>query len=175
MVFYISNNILVRRPGRRNRIILNNWDWKPLHCLIYFSEQTNSLAELLENQKFIIENHCCYFKMFKKFINTKPSVSAMSTQSTSLAPNDSSTSMTTGPRPYQYHFKRYRSRPGMIAIPIPWKRDGSFPWDPRETDELAKQHYEKMRKDDEAAVKAFLKVNQEYSKMRKTGRRIPPT
>ena len=35
-----------------------------------------------------------------------------------------------------------------------------------ETDELAKQHYEKMRKDDEAAVKFFVKVNQEYSKFR---------
>ena len=54
----------------------------------------------------------------------------------------------------------------MIAIPIPRKSDGSFSWDPQKTDELAKQRYEKMRKNNEIAVKAFVKVNQEYSKLR---------
>ena len=55
----------------------------------------------------------------------------------------------------------------MIAIPIPREGDGGFPWDSRQTDELAKQLYVKMRKDDEAEVKAFVKFNQEYAKLRK--------
>ena len=54
----------------------------------------------------------------------------------------------------------------MIAIPIPREGDGGFPWDSRQTDELAKQYFVKMRKDDEAEVKAFVKFNQEYSKLR---------